>query len=415
MAYPYYRLGALAAAVAVVGVVAVNVITSTALAAVTLFFAAFLAFWVGTPRDVASARQKQGAHLPRSMPVGFGQALLNALPVPLIVMNFRGRITYFNTAMPTLGTRLELGDHFALVFRAPAFVNCVNSVISGQGAQTCEFKLPDKQKIFRASVSVLPRNEGLGADQQVIAVIEDRTEDARSDAMRRDFIANASHELRTPLASMLGYIETLQGHARNDPEARQRFLGIMDAQARRMARLVDDLMSLSRIELENDQHPTDRCQIFSVVREAVTALSPLAEKNGVRLTVSLPDEDPHVFGDRDQLIQAVTNLVDNALKYGGGNPVSIVGRSDPEKVWIDVIDQGRGIERDHLLRLTERFYRVNVSESRNIGGTGLGLAIVKHILMRHRGGLETESEHGSGSRFSIWIPRADHMSDPASP
>nr|WP_246237349.1 ATP-binding protein [Halovulum dunhuangense] len=241
--------------------------------------------------------------------------------------------------------------------------------------------------------------------------------------MRSDFVANASHELRTPLASILGYIETLQGHARDDPEAREMFLGIMRAQATRMQRLVDDLMSLSRIEMDAHVRPEERVDLFGIAADAAAALFPQASQNDVILQIELPrgPGNPQVLGDRDQIAQVMVNLVDNAIKYSGSGQKVRVSEAEPDARYpgclgISVIDDGPGIAREHIPRLTERFYRVNPGKSKKLGGTGLGLAITKHILQRHGGALDVKSRLGEGSRFTIWIPRvAEDVTNPEIP
>ncbi len=246
-------------------------------------------------------------------------------------------------------------------------------------------------------------------------LVEDRTEARRLEALRTDFIANASHELRTPLASVLGYIETLQNHAKEDPAAREKFLAIMAREAGRMRRLVDDLMSLSRIEMSEHLRPAERVSLTAIAGETAAAMVPLAEREGVSLEVRLPAEDAFVLGDRDQLAQVFANLVDNAMKYAGpGSRVRVLvaepSPAQPGRHGVTIADDGPGIPREHLQRLTERFYRVNAASSRAKGGTGLGLAIVKHILNRHRGRIEIASTEGKGSAFTVWLPRAEEAS-----
>nr|WP_246413540.1 ATP-binding protein [Rubricella aquisinus] len=241
--------------------------------------------------------------------------------------------------------------------------------------------------------------------------IEDQTEQYRANTLRSDFIANASHELRTPLASIIGYIETLRGHAKDDPEAREHFLGIMEKQAARMRRLVDDLMSLSRIELSEHVRPGDLVDLHTLAREAAAGLEPQRAQYEARLTLDLPDTPMLVKGDRDQLVQVLVNLIDNGMKYGGdgaGVTVQSAGEDTryPGMVGITVVDSGPGIAREHIPRLTERFYRVSAKQSMEKGGTGLGLAIVKHIVKRHMGDLAIESTLGQGSRFTLWFPMA---------
>jgi two-component system, OmpR family, phosphate regulon sensor histidine kinase PhoR len=231
-------------------------------------------------------------------------------------------------------------------------------------------------------------------------------------AIRRDFVANVSHELRTPLTALLGFIETLKGAARDDPAARERFLNIMEREAERMNRLVQDLLSLSRVEAEERVRPTERVDIVAHLGSAVAALRPMAEGAGVALQVTGEAGPLMIAADADQMTQVFHNLIENAVKYGGAGKLVTIAVSREERdlslrgpaVRIDVIDKGEGIDPLHLPRLTERFYRVDSHRSRERGGTGLGLAIVKHIVNRHRGRFRVESVKGQGSTFSVILP-----------
>jgi two-component system phosphate regulon sensor histidine kinase PhoR len=264
----------------------------------------------------------------------------------------------------------------------------------------------------------------------LVVVLRDETDARRTERMRADFLANASHELRTPLASLAGFIETLRTHARDDAEARERFLEIMAEQANRMARLVDDLLSLSRIELNEHIPPAGKVDLARTVEDVSDALRPVTAARGVSIVTEVAAGPTSVIGDRDQLVQVIQNLVDNAVKYtgrGGQVRVQLAAAANSEAarapsrsgiglsllspdasearayVVLRVTDQGPGIARQHLPRLSERFYRV---EGQRTGGTGLGLAIVKHVVNRHRGGLIVESAEGEGATFSVYLPMA---------
>ena len=239
----------------------------------------------------------------------------------------------------------------------------------------------------------------------------------RAEEARADFVANASHELRTPLAAVSGFIDTLKGHARDDEKAREKFLDIMSVEAGRMRRLIDDLLSLTRIELNEHVPPSGEVDLAGVVRDAAAALMPLAEADDVTIAIEAAPDLPLVAGERDELIQLFQNLLNNAIKYGrqGGHvwvtvsravaPASPLGRGGvPALVSASVRDDGEGIPREAIPRLTERFYRVDVKRSRERGGTGLGLAIVKHIVNRHQGRLLIESQPGEGSTFTVLLP-----------
>ncbi len=349
-------------------------------------------------------------------PAGLGRALLHQMPAPLIVISETERLVYANPAALAILPKASLGTHYSGMIRAPAFVEAVDSILEDRKDTQCTFTLMmERERFFEARASVLPAGAGdFGDEDHVIFQIEDRTRDKASLQARTDFVANASHELRTPLASILGYIETLQGHAKEDPEARELFLGIMMKQASRMQRLVDDLMSLSRIEMNAHIRPEERLDIHALAAEAAHALFPLATQNDVILQIEIAtDTDgPTVLGDRDQLAQVIVNLVDNAIKYGGAGQKVRVCPAEPSpkypgQVGISVMDTGPGIARENVHRLTERFFRVNAGQSKDKGGTGLGLAITKHILNRHSGALGIESTPGVGSTFTVWLPLAE--------
>jgi two-component system phosphate regulon sensor histidine kinase PhoR len=347
------------------------------------------------------------------MPSGFGRALIETLPTPLIVVSRTGRVGFANPAAHEALPRLQPGAHFANLIRAPAFVEAVTATLADGEERRVRFAAHHgRERFFEARVGLLPPGGAFGPEALAIVQIEDRTETRRAEQLRSDFIANASHELRTPLASVIGYIETLQHHARDDAEARERFLAIMAREAGRMQRLVDDLMSLSRIEMTEHVRPVEEWSLHRIAAESATALLPVAERHGVRLEIDLPAGGALVLGDRDQLAQVFTNLIDNAMKYGGeGATVRVFAagpsKAHPNRHGVTVADTGPGIPREHIHRLTERFYRVNVASSRNKGGTGLGLAIAKHVLNRHEGRLEIVSALGKGSSFTVWLPRAE--------
>ena len=250
-------------------------------------------------------------------------------------------------------------------------------------------------------------------DGRVLVVFDDITQARLTERMRVDFVANASHELRTPLATLSGFIETLQGPAAEDEPARRRFLDIMAREAARMSRLIDDLLSLSRIELDKHVRPVMRLDLGAVIADVGKTLAMRLESDQRQLIIDEPAPLPPVIGDRDQLLQVLHNLVSNALKYGrSGTPITVRAVAEPAPpgghpmVRLTVCDQGEGIAAEHLPRLTERFYRVDSVRSRTMGGTGLGLAIVKHIVERHRGVLEITSVLGEGSSISFTLPQA---------
>ncbi len=331
-------------------------------------------------------------------------AIIAAIPDPLIVLDERRRMVRANAAAGALVGPAAAPRDLAAALRNPAVLAAADRVIGGAAAQIVEFALPvPADRRLRAR---LARIDGSAADGAVAVLsLHDVTELKRAEEMRADFIANASHELRTPLATLAGFIETLRGPAREDAEARERFLAIMGAEAARMTRLVEDLLSLSRIELNEHVLPQDRVPLPALLQQLAEALELRAGERGMRIVLGLARGLPDVQGDRDELIQLFQNLLDNAIKYGGiGTEISLAAETRQGLLAVAVKDRGDGIAREHLPRLTERFYRVDTARSREMGGTGLGLAIVKHIVARHRGFLEIASTSGEGSVFTVLLP-----------
>jgi two-component system, OmpR family, phosphate regulon sensor histidine kinase PhoR len=363
---------------------------------------------IGRPADETSAH---GA-------VEVIEAIIGGLPDPVIVLDRDGRAVAFNAGAGALAPALRRGDPASIALRVPELVEAVREVNAGGGVRRIEFaeRVPTERH-FEAFVSPVV----LGNLQAVLIALHDLTSIRRVEEMRADFVANASHELRTPLAALTGFIETMQGPAREDAAARDRFLGIMREQAWRMARLIDDLLSLSRIELRAHMRPDTPVDLVPIVRQVVDGLQTLAEDRGVTVDVVAPAEPLKVLGDRDELLRLFENLIENGLKYGAsGKRVDVtLARLDAvdgkREASIAVRDYGPGISAEHLPRLTERFYRADVSESRAQGGTGLGLALVKHILNRHRGRLAIESQLGKGATFTARLPLQSSTDKPEIP
>ena len=263
------------------------------------------------------------------------------------------------------------------------------------------------ERLLMATLANIGGPTKLPSDPELLITFRDLSEASRIEKTRTDFVANASHELRTPLASIIGFIETLQGPAKDDPAARERFLSVMAMQAQRMKRLVDDLMSLTRVEMHAHVMPRDEVDLNSVVNHVREALEPLAQQEQVTLSAAGIDGPALVRGDRDELVQVFQNLIHNAIRYGRkGGGVSVRIERAAAGLRVQVSDDGVGIAPQHLPRLTERFYRVDVAASRKKEGTGLGLAIVKHVVNRHRGDFDVKSELGKGSTFTVTLPEA---------
>jgi two-component system phosphate regulon sensor histidine kinase PhoR len=343
------------------------------------------------------------------------EAVIAAVPDPLILLDRQRRIVRSNAAsVDFIGPATEPRD-LAAALRNPALLAAADAVLRGEPVRNVEFALSGPvDRVLRAHFARIGNapNHGPALDgAAAILTLHDVTELKRSEQMRADFIANAGHELKTPLATLIGFIETLLGPAREDVAARERFLGIMREQAQRMARLVDDLLSLSRIELNEHVAPTGRIALAPVIDEVSRGFELRAAERGIRILRALPADLPEVQGDRDELAQIFQNLLDNAVKYGRPrSEVTVIGGTGSGAatglVRVAVVDQGDGIPSEQLPRLTERFYRVDTARSRELGGTGLGLAIVKHILNRHRGRLDIASEVGQGSTFTVWLRAA---------
>lgn len=362
------------------------------------------------------------------------QLILELLPEPVILVQGRDgeapEIAYGNQAAREV-FRIELaGAPLGAALRRPEVLEAIEGALATATSAEVAFETIGVQpRFWRAFARPLATDDS--DPRQLVVVLRDETDARRTERMRADFLANASHELRTPLASLAGFVETLRTHAKDDPEARDKFLGIMAQQATRMARLVDDLLSLSRIELNEHIAPSGKVDLARTVQDVSDAIKPLTAERRVSVSIEPGPNVGSVTGDRDQLVQVIQNLVDNAVKYTpaggkvhvslqaapnlevarassrGGFGLSLLSPDAPSEgqsyVVLRVTDQGPGIARQHLPRLSERFYRV---EGQRSGGTGLGLAIVKHVVNRHRGGLTVESAEGEGSTFSVYLPAA---------
>lgn len=334
-------------------------------------------------------------------------ALVSALPEPALLVDRRGTVLVGNAAAVLQFGPIRKGDPVSLSIRTPEVIDAFRATVTEGRTRTVQFteRVPGGRAMEAHAVPLELNYDGKTGTDAVLITFRDLTEQQRVDRMRADFVANASHELRTPLASLSGFIETLQGPAKEDAAAREKFLGIMVEQARRMSRLIDDLLSLSRIELSAHLLPQTVIDLVPIVTHVCETLSPLARDRGVKLDVIKKSEVLNVRADRDDMIRLFENLVENGLKYGAdGKRVEVTIGTEGDDALVSVRDFGPGIEAHHIPRLTERFYRVNVETSRAEGGTGLGLAIVKHILVRHRGRLSIDSKPGEGATFTAQIP-----------
>jgi two-component system phosphate regulon sensor histidine kinase PhoR len=335
--------------------------------------------------------------------------VIDALPGPAVALDWLGQVAHANAMMRELFPRVRDGIPFSNVTRNPELMDALDRArIVGESISVDMIERVPMDRRFSVSVARLTTARTTTGLPTHLITFRDLSEQDRLDQMRADFVANASHELRTPLASLRGFVETLQGPARDDPAARDRFLGLMASQAMRMTRLIDDLLSLSRVEMRAHLPPRGIVDLNEVAAYVKQTLEPLGRADRIEIALHRLDTPARIRGDREEIVQVVQNLVHNAIKYGRAD-----GRVDVRierasarpgavpRLTLTVIDDGLGIAPEHLPRLTERFYRVNAASSREKGGTGLGLAIVKHIVLRHRGELRIASQPGIGSRFVV--------------
>lgn len=370
--------------------------------AVLLLFAALFS---AKPRAVRIA-EKAGEVEAEGLQRLSGEYLAAAVADPLIIFDRSTTVVHANAAAFVAFGGMSPGLSLPLKFRAPEMQALLDSVVSGKiASDELDYleKLP-VERVYRVSASSV----GHGTDLFVL-VFKDQSEARRIDRMRADFIANASHELRTPLASISGFIETLRGPARNDPAAREQFLQIMQNQTSRMARLIDDLLSLSRLEMKPYLKAGARVDLRQTLESVIDSLGPLARDSNLVVERDFAEGQFAVPGDRDELFQVFENLLENACKYGqSGGRVSVSvapgGTVAEPTVDVTIRDFGPGIPEEHIPRITERFYRVDVETSRAQKGTGLGLSIVKHILTRHNARMSIRSELGKGAAFTVHLP-----------
>ena len=374
--------------------------------------AAFALYFGTSRRNIIGSTASLEPVLDESLPEA-ALDILEGIDDPLLVLDHSGRILFANRASKALAGPDAAGKRISAVLRTPELLETVERTLAGGNPENIAFSvLVPVQHHYEASIA---RTGG----RLILVRIRDVSAIRRAEELRADFVANASHELRTPLAAITGFIDTLRGHAKDDPSARERFLEIMSTEAGRMRRLIDDLLSLTRIELNEHNPPAGEEDVVSVVRDAAAVLKPLADSDRIRMDIA-PHPALRIVGDPDEVTQVFQNLIHNAIKYGrpGGEVrVRFAQTNAPSKrdggmqVCVSVEDEGEGIPREAIPRLTERFYRVDVKRSRERGGTGLGLAIVKHILNRHRGRLQIESLPGQGSTFTVFLPAVSGGSD----
>lgn len=339
------------------------------------------------------------------------KTILNGLSVAVFIIDAEQIIRFSNKAALKKFDLDKIDTALSNVIPAKACLEAAQKVLNGMPSASLELTLQDVvPTTYRLMITRLD-SERTGSDARAIVSLEDISHIREAEQMRIDFVANVSHELRSPLTSLSGFIETLQGPAKNDLPAQDRFLSLMSDEAQRMSRLIGDLLSLSKLQASERVPPKDTLNVAQVLRRVTASLEPLSNTEKTNITLDISDDLPLVIGDPDELTQVFQNLIENGVKYSPQNTtVTVTAESDPshtDQIRISIRDQGDGLDAKHIPRLTERFYRVDKGRSRDMGGTGLGLAIVKHILIRHRAYLHIDSTPGQGSIFSVFLPIAD--------
>ncbi|CAL80378.1 two component sensor histidine kinase; phosphate regulon [Bradyrhizobium sp. ORS 278] len=401
----------LAAALALAGLVLLDeLLPLRALAAFLCIAAAALVPW----RLHSAVAKREDERLANPVESPAVSAVVDGIPDPAVLLDRAGRVIHLNAAAAQLAPALRKGELAQFALRTPEIITALREAIATTEIRRASYHdhVPvDRWMELIITPVPVPTAFG-GTDKCMLMTFRDLTPLRRVEEMRADFVANASHELRTPLAALSGFIDTLQGPAKDDPKARERFLGIMHTQATRMARLIDDLLSLSRVELSAHVRPDTLVDVVPIIRQVTDGLESLARERQVVIETSLPETPVTIAGDREELLRVFENLIENALKYGasGGRVIvsleHAVSAENAPEIRVKVRDFGPGIAPEHLPRLTERFYRVDVGDSRAQGGTGLGLALVKHILNRHRGRLLIESVPRNGAAFTACFPQS---------
>lgn len=389
------------------------------------------------PRDEPDPHSTRNLHQDRNLSLRQQARIVDGFPEAVIMINRQERIIYANEAAKSLLEISDIGASFSGSVRDPAIRDLITDVLSGHTPQPVNYHIdmPVERHLQVLGSPIAPDNNQ-DPIQRAIIVFYDMTELVHANTMRADFLANASHELKTPVASLLGYIETLQGHAKDDREAREQFLNIMKDQAERMQRLIDDLLSLRRIEQVEHLAPSETADLYLAIRAAIESVKPLAKSRQVKINYDGPKDVP-VIGVQDELVQVILNLLDNALgvtsekgsieisleiiskllpvqtasedaffKDSAKRRIVIPAHTSDSFACVRIRDNGPGFAREHLPRLGERFYKIRDTDIKGKRGTGLGLAIIKHIIRHHRGGFFIESHEGTGTEFSVLIPRA---------
>ncbi len=403
------------------------ILLAAALVLAVMAFASDLAWWhallgfvmvalaaLFVPRKSPAERTRaNNGDLPLQLRLESVLSFADTLPDPCFLLDRRSVVVHRNGEAADQFPGIRVGQPLAFTLRNPTLIAAIDRVRNTGAPESVEVQqsVPNETwyHVFVAPLNVTARDDDDPRPERVVVTMHNLTEQKRVDSMRVDFVANASHELRTPLTSLIGFIETLQGPAARDAEARERFLGIMRGQAERMSKLIDDLLSLSRIELRQHVRPTTEVDVSAILREVVEGLQTQAQEVGTAVDVRVPEDGVAIRGERDEVYEVFENLVENAIKYGGDGGSVSVTLGPASRAGFDykvaIADKGPGIPAEHVPRLTERFYRVDAESSRKKKGTGLGLAIVKHILNRHNAEMTIRSTVGEGTTVEILLRR----------
>ena len=338
------------------------------------------------------------------------KGLLNIIPSPFILIDRTGCLTFINSKAESIMSNISIGSHISNIIRSPKFLLAIEDAINNDKEIIVQFEIEIPQfRQLEAHIFFISSSKSSDKFNDIFIQLTDNSDNIRVEKMRTDFVANASHELRTPLSSIAGYIETLQGHAKDDEKTRDIFLELMGKQAYKMERLIQDLMSLSRLEVQETKPITTKCSIFDIIEELLENLKPIAIDSKVTISNNISKKMEPITGDHSQLTQMYSNLIENGIKYSGpGSKIKIYESKEKSTSMIAIVvaDNGKGISSEHINRLTERFYRANSNAELEKEGTGLGLSIVKHILIRHGGRLQIRSQLSKGSKFITWLPHS---------
>ena len=333
---------------------------------------------------------------------------LNLIQDQIFILNKSKNVVFANAAAKNQFGSKIVANHYASIIRDTNFIEAINNIFENKknSSVNSEINFPTYQ-FFKANLYYIEENL-FDENFTIMVVLQDLTDLLKIEKLKSDFVANVSHELRTPLQSIKLGLETItDGPAKSDNAAKQKFLNIMKNETNRMDQLITDLLTLSKIEQEEHKRPNDKVNIKNIINIVISNLETLSQNKKIKIS-NLISSDMIVLGDQNKLIEVFYNIIENAIKYSDENKeISVHAEIKDDFVEIKIIDQGYGIPKTSLGRVTERFFRIDPEKSKKIGGTGLGLAIVKHLINQHRGELNIKSEINVGSEFEVKLPIAN--------